>query len=415
MSLSGGYRVLRDQALFRLGGGDAETAHERTLGALARFGTIPTAVAAGRRWALGDAPGLPRTLFGVPFPGPVGLAAGMDKNGVALPAWAGLGFGFVEVGTVTAHAQPGNPQPRLFRLPASEAIVNRMGFNNRGAAALAARLADLCGANDGRPLPIPVGVSLGKSKVTPLDAAVEDYRTSLRLVHRYADYVAVNVSSPNTPGLRALQDRAALDELLGALTTEAAGLRTTPGPRRPVGRPAPLVVKIAPDLTDAAVGEVLEVCAAHGVAGVIVSNTTLDRSGVAAADTANAAETGGLSGRPLSRRARELVRFVVRESTGRMPVIGVGGILTAADATAMFDSGAALVQVYTGLVYRGPGLVRAINKSVTQRCLGRSDSAEGISGPLRARQGDSRGAVQGRVTNDGSSALSRHVAREVSE
>ncbi|TQS41629.1 quinone-dependent dihydroorotate dehydrogenase [Cryptosporangium phraense] len=399
------YGVLRDRALFRLGGGDAETAHERTLDALARFGRFPMAVAASRRWALGDAPGLARTLFGVPFPGPVGLAAGMDKNGVALPAWAGLGFGFVEVGTVTAHGQPGNPRPRLFRLPESEAIVNRMGFNNRGAAALAARLADL--SVGGRPpLPVPVGVSLGKSKVTPLDAAVEDYLRSLRAVHRYADYVAVNVSSPNTPGLRALQDRSALDSLVGALAAEAAALRDTPGPRRPAGRAVPLVVKIAPDLTDAAVGEVLEVCAAHGVAGVIVSNTTLGRAGV------TTTEAGGLSGAPLAARARDLVRFVVQETAGRLPVIGVGGILTPADATAMFDRGAALIQLYTGLVYRGPGLVRAINKSVTQRGVGRLSSAEAISDPLRAPQSAPQGALEGRVTTGGPATLSGPVAGE---
>ncbi|SHN45015.1 dihydroorotate oxidase A [Cryptosporangium aurantiacum] len=393
------YRVLRDQALFRLGGGDAEPAHERTLALLTRFGRVPAAVAAGRRWALGDAPGLSRTLFGVRFPGPVGLAAGMDKNGVALSAWAGLGFGFVEAGTVTAHAQPGNPRPRLFRFPADEAIVNRMGFNNRGAAALAARLADLS-AGGTPPLPIPVGVSLGKSKVTPLDEAVEDYLTSLRLVHRYADYVAVNVSSPNTPGLRALQDRAALDALIGALASEAAALSVSPGPRRPAGKPVPLVVKIAPDLTDAAIGEVLEVCAAHGVAGVIVANTTLSRAGV---DTT---EAGGLSGAPLTARARELVGFVVRETDGRLPVIGVGGILTAADATALFDAGAALVQVYSGLIYRGPGLVREINRTVTQRGVGRSPLGEGVPGPLSSPQSGFRQAVQGSVTTRGVTKLS---------
>jgi len=401
------YGIVRDRTLFRLGGGDAETAHERTLTALARFGRYPAAVAASRRWALGDAPGLSRTLFGVRFPGPVGLAAGMDKNGVALPAWAGLGFGFVEVGTVTAHAQPGNPRPRLFRLPAGEAIVNRMGFNNRGAAALAARLADL--SVGGRPpLPIPVGVSLGKSKVTPLEEAVEDYLTSLRLVHRYADYVAVNVSSPNTPGLRALQDRSALDSLLGGLRAEALTLAGTPGPRRSAGTPVPLVVKIAPDLSDAAVGEVLEVCAAHGVAGVIVANTTLSRAGVESEPGAE--EAGGLSGGPLTRRARDLVHFVVGETDGRLPVIGVGGVLTAADATALLDAGAALVQVYTGLVYRGPALVRAINRAVTQRGAGRSGAADAVSGPLSGPQSGFPGPSRTRVTPAGSTALSDPAA-----
>jgi dihydroorotate dehydrogenase len=403
------------RGLFRLGSGDAETAHERTLAALGRFGRYPAGVAAARRWAAGDAPGLARTLFGVRFPGPVGLAAGMDKDGVALPAWAGLGFGFVEVGTVTGQAQPGNPRPRLFRLPASEAIVNRMGFNNRGAAALAARLADLS-AGGRAPLPIPVGVSLGKSKVTPLDDAVTDYLTSLRLVHRYADYVAVNVSSPNTPGLRSLQDRGQLDRLLAALRAETLALASSAvGPRRPVGRPVPLVVKIAPDLTDAAVGEVLEVCAAQGVAGVIVANTTLGRSGVAPDDAVLAAETGGLSGGPVAGRARELVGFVVRETAGRLPVIGVGGVRTAADATALLDAGAVLVQVYTGLIYRGPGLVRAINRAVTQRGVARLDTVDGVSDPLSGPQSDFQGRSEGSVTGRGVAAASGPATGESPE
>lgn len=195
--------------LFRLGGGDAEAAHEWTLRRLSAVSRQPAALAALRaRYAVSA----PRTVFGVRFPNPVGLAAGMDKDGVALPAWPALGFGFVEVGTVTAHAQPGNPRPRLFRLPASEAVVNRMGFNNAGAAALAVRLTALP-----RPLGVPLGISLGKSKVTPLDDAVEDYLASYRALRGHGDYFAVNVSSPNTAGLRSLQDRAHLDALLAAL------------------------------------------------------------------------------------------------------------------------------------------------------------------------------------------------------
>jgi dihydroorotate dehydrogenase len=388
------YSSMLRPALFRLGRGDAEAAHERTLRALIRFGRVPAAVAAGTRWACA---GPERTVFGVRFPGVVGLAAGMDKNGVALPAWPGLGFGFVEAGTVTRHAQPGNPRPRLFRLPASEAIVNRMGFNNLGAAALAARLADL--SVGGRPpLPVPVGVSLGKSKVTPLEDAVSDYLASLRQVHRYADYIAVNVSSPNTPGLRALQDRAMLDTLLGAMRAESVTLAAASGgPRRTSGTPVPLLVKIAPDLTDAAVAEVLEVCAAHSVAGVIVANTTIERSGVAPADRARAAETGGLSGAPVAARARDLVRFVVAEAGGALPVIGVGGVLSAADATALLDAGADLLQLYTGLIYRGPGLVRAINRAVTERGHSSGTAPDGpaspLSGPLSVEQGGPEGPV----------------------
>jgi dihydroorotate dehydrogenase len=319
-----------------MGDGDAEVAHERTVRMTARLGAVPPVVAGLRRYFGGATP---RTVFGIPFPGPVGLAAGVDKDGRALKAWPAFGFGFVEVGTVTWHAQPGNERPRLFRLPASEAVINRMGFNNGGAEALAARLKAL------GPLRVPLGVSIGKSKVTPVEDAVDDYRRSLRVLEPYADYFAVNVSSPNTPGLRGLQDKAALDTLL-------AELRTT----------VPLLVKVAPDLTDEAIDEVLEVCAAHRVAGLIATNTTLSRDGLAASDEARGAETGGLSGRPLTGRALEVVTFVAKETGGDLPIIGVGGIHSPDDALRMLDAGASLVQLYTGFIYRGPGLVRQINR-----------------------------------------------------
>ncbi|GAA2497451.1 quinone-dependent dihydroorotate dehydrogenase [Winogradskya humida] len=317
--------------LFRVGGGDAEQAHEFTLKRLA--GLSPTVRAVLRRRYAVSAP---TEVFGVRFPNAVGLAAGMDKNGVALPSWPALGFGFVEVGTVTAKPQPGNDRPRLFRLRDSEAVINRMGFNNEGAAALAARLSAL------GPIGVPLGISLGKSKVTPLEEAVQDYLDSYELLHAYADYIAVNVSSPNTPGLRTLQDKSALASLLGAL----------------VGK-VPVLVKIAPDLSEPAVAELLEVCLAYGAAGVIATNTTLSREGLAAADQPRAGEAGGLSGRPLTERARKIVHFVHQETGGKLPIIGVGGITGPDDAARMFDAGAALVQLYTGFIYRGPGLVRA--------------------------------------------------------
>ncbi|GIE92624.1 quinone-dependent dihydroorotate dehydrogenase [Paractinoplanes rishiriensis] len=323
-------RALRP-VLFRVGGGDAETAHEFTLGRLARLGERTRAVLR-RRYAV-DAP---VEVFGVRFPNAIGLAAGMDKNGVALPAWPALGFGFVEVGTVTAHAQPGNDKPRLFRLRDSEAIINRMGFNNAGAAALAARLGAL------GPIGVPLGISLGKSKVTPLDQAVDDYLTSYRLLAPYADYIAVNVSSPNTPGLRTLQDKSAIADLLTALRGDT-----------------PVLVKIAPDLTEWAVAELLEVCLSHGAAGVIATNTTLSRDGLAAADQALAAEDGGLSGRPLTEKASKVVHFVRTETDGRLPIVGVGGVMSADDAARLFDAGASLVQLYSGFIYHGPALVRA--------------------------------------------------------
>ncbi|WP_163504991.1 quinone-dependent dihydroorotate dehydrogenase [Fodinicola acaciae] len=330
-------RTLRT-ALFRLGG-DPETVHVRTLRALSRISRRPAALAPLRkRYFLSD----PVLVAGVRFANRVGLAAGLDKDGIALDAWPALGFGSVEVGTVTAKPQPGNDKPRLFRLPASGAIINRMGFNNAGATVLASRL-----GVRGR-LPVPLGISIGKSKVTPLADATEDYLVSLRQLQKYADYVAINVSSPNTPGLRRLAGKTELTELVSALVAESS---------------APLFVKVAPDLTDGAIADLLDVCVEHGVAGIIATNTTITRNGLAAVDVSRGEEGGGLSGRPLTVRAREVVRFVHTETAGKLPVIGVGGIMTPGDALRMFDAGAAVVQLYTGFVYGGPTLVRAINKS----------------------------------------------------
>ncbi|UVS80977.1 quinone-dependent dihydroorotate dehydrogenase [Actinokineospora sp. UTMC 2448] len=330
------YQRLVRRVLFSLGKGDPEVAHERTVKALGRLAPAMRPL----RGLFG--PHAETTAFGLRFPGVVGLAAGMDKDGRALRAWPGLGFGFVEVGTVTRHPQPGNPKPRIFRLPENQAVINRMGFNNAGADALAARLAAT------GPIGVPIGVSIGKSKVTPVEDAVDDYLHSLRVLKPHADYFAVNVSSPNTPGLRGLQDRGALDELVGALAAEADG--------------TPILVKIAPDLTDDAIGEVLQVCADHDVDGLIATNTTLSREG---ATGPHRDEAGGLSGRPLTERALEVVGFVAKESD--LPVIGVGGIMTADDALRMLDAGARLVQLYTGFIYSGPALVRAINRATAAR------------------------------------------------
>jgi dihydroorotate dehydrogenase len=321
-------RVLRP-VLFRLGGGDPEVAHERTLAALRR---VPTISVLRRYFGVGA----PRTVFGVRFPNPVGLAAGLDKDGVALRAWPSLGFGFVEVGTVTRVAQPGNPRPRLFRLPESEALINRMGFNNAGADALAARLRAL------GPLPVPLGISIGKSRATPVEDAIDDYLASFRILRPFASYVAVNVSSPNTPGLRSLQDRAALSALLAALRAEP---------------PARLLVKIAPDLSDDAILDLLEVCADHSIDGIIATNTTLARPGV------SSQEPGGLSGRPLAPRALEVVALISKHTNAKLPIIGVGGIHSPDDALRMLDAGASLIQLYTGLIYHGPGLIRQINRA----------------------------------------------------
>lgn len=350
------YKQLLRPILFRLRHGDAEGAHERTIALLAVVSRSRALLGALRRALAYEHPTLARTLFGLRFPNPIGLAAGMDKDGLALPAWAALGFGFVEVGTVTWHAQPGNPRPRLFRLPEHGAIINRMGFNNAGAAALAARLAEA------PPLPVPLGVSIGKSKITPLERAIEDYTASFRALFDYAGYFAVNVSSPNTPGLRALQDRAQLSDLLAALRRENELLAGERG-----GRTRPILVKIAPDLGAQALCELLEVCAEHGVSGLIATNTTLGRAGLSGASPALVAEAGGLSGRPLAPIALAVVRFVARETGGRLPIIGVGGIATPDDARRMLDAGASLLQLYTGLIYEGPGLPRRLNRAIARR------------------------------------------------
>jgi dihydroorotate dehydrogenase len=346
-----GYERLVRPWLFQVGGGDAERAHEWTLNRLAKLSVHPAALRA-LHTAMAMPP-LPTEVFGLRFPNPVGLAAGMDKDGRALAAWPALGFGFVEVGTVTSHGQPGNDRPRVFRLRASSALVNRMGFNNAGAMSLAGRLAD-------GPAPgVPVGISLGKSRITPVAKAVGDYLASFRLLHPYGDYFAVNVSSPNTPGLRTLQDRGHLTELLTALQEHTR--RVSPE------APKPLLVKIAPDLTDQAIADLLGVCLEHGVAGVIAINTTLDRHGLAPADVVLGQQQGGLSGAPLAVRARQVVAFAHQETGGALPVIGVGGVMCADDAVGLVDAGASLVQLYTGFIYRGPALIRE-----TVRALARS-------------------------------------------
>lgn len=357
-TLTHGYEWAMRPALFRIGGGDAEAAHHATLNAMAQLGSLP---AAGRivgmvGAALG-APDDPITVAGIRFPGRVGLAAGVDKDGVAVASWSALGFGHVEVGTVTAQAQPGNPQPRLFRLRASEGVINRMGFNNAGSQALADTLRE---ARDAGLVTIPVGVSLGKTKTTPVEEATRDYLTSLERLSGLADYFAVNVSSPNTPGLRTLQDKAPLLELLQSITARERALASARG-----ARATPVFVKIAPDLTEDALEDVLEVAHGAGVAGLIATNTTLARGGVVSADVPLAKEAGGLSGAPLTRRAREVVGFLA--SRTQLPIIGVGGIMSADDGLALIDAGADLLQVYTGFIYKGPGLVRDLNEALRSR------------------------------------------------
>ncbi|MCW2811714.1 MAG: quinone-dependent dihydroorotate dehydrogenase [Friedmanniella sp.] len=350
MILDLGYRRVLRPLLFRAYDGDAERVHDQTLRAIARLGESAPALRATA--ALCARHHHPRTVAGIAFPGLVGLAAGMDKNGVGVRAWGSLGFGHAELGTVTAQPQPGNPRPRLFRLPASGGVLNRMGFNNAGAEALADRLAAAGVRRGNRAVGIPLGVSIGKTKTVPLAEATGDYLSSLRRLAPYADYVAVNVSSPNTPGLRSLQDGDTLRELVAALVAETRLL----DPDDPV----PVFVKVAPDLAESALEEALAVCESGGARGIIATNTTLGRDGLAAADAARAAEAGGLSGSPLTRRARQVVAFLAART--ELPVIGVGGIMTAADGQALLDVGAALLQVYTGYIFGGPALVAELNR-----------------------------------------------------
>jgi dihydroorotate dehydrogenase len=346
------YQNVAKSAFFRL---DPEHAHEVAVNSLALLGRVRPLCALLERWHR-----LPSDVhrrvdcFGLSFPNAVGLAAGFDKDGRAWPAAAALGFGHVEIGTVTYHAQPGNPRPRCFRYPAEQAVINRMGFNNGGAAALAARLAKLPGPGQRS---IPLGVNLGKSKVTSLDKAVEDYLGSFRLLADQADYVVVNVSSPNTPGLRELQDAAWLQPLLAALVDENKARMAAAKPRRPV------LLKIAPDLSYPQIDAALGVIAGLGLDGIIATNTTLARPGNFAAVN----EAGGLSGAPVRRRSTEIINYIARATSGRLPIIGVGGIMDEESAGEKMDAGATLVQLYTGLIYRGPFFAAEVARALAMR------------------------------------------------
>jgi dihydroorotate dehydrogenase len=316
---------------------DAETAHHLTVGWLRTASHFNLALRALKSF---QPPSKPKTVFGVKFPNPIGLAAGLDKNGVALPAWAALGFGFIEIGTVTAKAQPGNPKPRIFRLPAQQALINRLGFNNDGADAIADRLRRL--RNSERWPAVPVGINIGKSRATPLEQATNDYLYSFRLLREFADYITLNISSPNTPGLRDLQEPQKLSELLQAIGKEAGAT------------PKPVVVKISPDISLTELKAILAVCEEHRLAGIIATNTTLDHISI----PPQLDQAGGLSGAPLQEKSSASVREIAARST--IPVIGSGGICDAASAREKFQAGAQLIQLYTGFVYRGPGLLREI-------------------------------------------------------
>jgi dihydroorotate dehydrogenase len=316
---------------------DAETAHHFTIRALRTASHFNLALRALKSF---QPHSKPKTVFGLNFPNPIGLAAGLDKNGVALPAWAALGFGFIEIGTVTAKAQPGNPKPRIFRLPAQQALINRLGFNNDGADAIADRLHRL--RNSSRWPAVPVGINIGKSLATPLEQATDDYLYSFRLLRDFADYITLNVSSPNTPGLRELQEPQKLSELLQTIGKEAGAT------------PKPVVVKISPDILPAELKAILAVCEEHQVAGIIATNTTLDHSLI----PPPLDQEGGLSGRPMREKATAFVREIAAQSI--IPVIASGGICDAESAREKFQAGAQLIQLYTGVVYHGPRLLQEI-------------------------------------------------------
>lgn len=326
---------LARRALFCL---DAEQAHHLTLATLR--GATSLGLAGLIRQTL---PEDPRTVMGIRFPNPVGLAAGLDKDGSCIDGLAALGFGFVEVGTVTPRPQPGNPKPRIFRLPQAEAIINRMGFNNGGVEQF---LQNVQSARYKGPL----GLNIGKNADTPIERAVDDYLICLEKVYPYATYVTVNISSPNTKNLRQLQGGDELDALLGKLKDKQRALSDRHG------KYVPIALKIAPDLDDEQIKVIAGTLTRHGFDGVIATNTTLSREAVAGLPYAN--ETGGLSGRPVFDASNRVIRALAAELGGALPIIGVGGILSGADAQAKLDAGASLVQVYSGLIYRGPELVR---------------------------------------------------------
>ena len=313
---------------------------------------------------------LPVEALGLTFPNPIGLAAGMDKYAEALPVWKALGFGFAELGAVTWHAQPGNDSPRLFRAGSEEAIINRMGFNNPGAEAFAERLAEWRAS--GLWPNHPVGINLGKSKITPLEKAAEDYSNSFRVLWEYLDFFVVNVSSPNTPNLRQLQDKGALEEIFSAIDkVQREKTQDIRKRKTETTKSKPLLVKVAPDLSFEALDEIVEAAQRHQLSGIIATNTTITRPEARDARSRQVfAEPGGLSGRPLRERSTEVIRHLYRQTNGALPIIGVGGIFSAEDAWEKITAGASLLQIYTGLVYEGPGVVKAIVKGLMEKVEG---------------------------------------------
>ena len=338
------YKLLVKPLLFLI---RPEKAHHITTYLLRTMFRIPGIPYMMRKmWVVQDIR-LERELWGIKFPNPVGLAAGFDKDALFFQEMAALGFGFVEIGTLTPKAQPGNPQPRLFRLPADEALINRMGFNNGGVEDAIPRL-----KKKGN---IIVGGNIGKNKVTPNDEAVSDYTTCFHALYPYVDYFVVNVSSPNTPNLRELQEK----EPLKALLEELVRLNSQKEKKRPI------LLKIAPDLTNEQLNDIVEIVEESGIDGIIATNTTISREGLQTPiEAVREIGAGGLSGKPVKSRSTEVIRYLHERSGGKFPIIGVGGIHSADDAIEKLEAGAALVQLYTGFIYEGPDLIKRINKKL---------------------------------------------------
>lgn len=335
-------------------GFDPEQAHDLTIDGLARTQNTPLACAYSSA-RVDD----PVVIAGLRFPNRVGLAAGLDKNARCIDAFSAMGFGFAEIGTVTPKPQPGNPKPRMFRLPQRDALINRLGFNNDGLEAFLANVKRARFRQSSTKAPMLLGLNIGKNASTPIERAVDDYLVCLDGVYTHADYVVINISSPNTANLRTLQSDEALDALLGAIADKREALSARHGRR------VPLFVKIAPDLDETQVGVIAAALRRHGMDGVIATNTTLARDAVAGLP--HAEETGGLSGAPV-REASNRVIGQLRAALGQgFPIIGVGGVLSGADAAAKLAAGADLVQIYTGLIYRGPGLVRQAAQALRER------------------------------------------------
>lgn len=337
---------------------DPESIHHTAAASMKMGLSLPFAKSIGEAFYKVTDPALEREVFGIKFPNPVGLAAGFDKDAKLIDEMASLGFGFVEIGTLTPKPQVGNPKPRLFRLPADGGIINRMGFNNEGVDAAVKRLAK-------RKSDIIVGGNIGKNKVTPNEEAYRDYDICFDKLFDYVDYFVVNVSSPNTPNLRALQDKEPLTKLLSGLQDKNQGKST----------PKPILLKIAPDLTDSQLDDIIEIVDTTKINGLISTNTTISRAGLTTpTNQVDKIGNGGLSGQPLTNRATEVVRYLYQNSGGKFPIIGVGGIHSADSALEKLDAGASLVQVYTGFVYEGPALVKNINEAVKRKGLTTSAS-----------------------------------------